>query len=282
VATDIGIVVEKKNSGRGTPMLKIGSQWYVAGNLDVSGVNVGHKLDFEWKELPSNDSSRPPMRGIQKWAFTPDQPTPVEVEAAKAASAPKGKLFVKGGGGFSKEKDRDLEIDLQCMRFVGQICGAAIEKGLITQIGAGSLEQWATGAWNAIKFTRALGGTAPAPATSSSGQNATPAGSPQQPPQGGPPPAPSPPPPQLFVGNPNNPRPTGLFGYGKKYKDTPWNVLETSNLQFFLGSNAPAEVKQKCADELWHREQEKLRADQVQQSMAGPEDPNDWDSDIPF
>lgn len=265
--THIGIVGEKKLSTNGKPMVHIDGRWYFAGRCDVSMINVGQRLDFAWSTFGSDPEK--PLYGLDSWAMSPNQPTPAEVDAAKASAAPKPKWGGRAGGG--SPKDRATEIDLQCMRFVGQVIGALIEKGAIGH--TNELKAAAKEAWDAISFTRALGGSAPAPANPSyAGQNANRAGSPLQSPQGGLPPV-----------SHERVRPTGLFGAGEKFKDIPWNVMEIGKLQWVVDkSTFSPDVKKKAADELWFREQDKMRADAVQAQMSPPQDPDDWDSDIPF
>jgi len=271
--SSIGIVTAKETNDNGNLKLRIDKDWYYAGKCDVSGISVGKRITFEWNTFGNNPER--PLKGIQSWGFTPDQPTPQEAEAATAAaSAPRGggKGGWKGGGG--KGTDRSLEIDLQCMRFVGQIVGGLVEKGYITNAPdehlAGRLARAAKAAWDAISFTRALGGSAPASADTPLKQ-ATAGTTPQQAPQGGAPPK---------AASEPAPRPTGLFGYGTKFKDTPWNVMEGKRLQWFRDSpdsRAPADIRAKCDAELKAREEELRKAESYAQ-----QDSQDFDDDIPF
>lgn len=273
--TSIGIVTAKEVNDNGKQKIRIDKDWYYAGKCDVSGLDIGKRISFEWNTFGNNPER--PLKGLQSWGFTPDQPTLQEAEAATAAaSAPRGggKGGWKGGGG--RGSDRSLEIDLQCMRFVGQVVGTAIEKGLISTpkggVASSDLAHWVTSAWDAIKFARALGGSAPVPAESPLKQaNATAGTTPKQAPQGG----------SSKTTGPV-PRPTGDFGYGEKFKATPWNVMDAARLRWFRDeSNAPKDVKDKCDAELKARAEEERRAQDHQQQMS-QDGPDDFDDDIPF
>jgi hypothetical protein len=149
------------------------------------------------------------------------------------------------------------------MRFCGQIVASAMEKGNINTLA--ELKAWTNGAYEAIKFAKSWGATAPVPATPSQA-NATPAGSPPQTPQGG-----------------TRVRPTGNFGYGTKQKDTPWNTMPTRDLTWWKDeSKAPADVKAKCADELWFREEDQKKSKAILDSQVVPRDADFDDQDIPF
>ncbi len=64
---------------------------------------------------------------------------------------------------------------------------------------------------------------------------------------------------------PTSPRPTGPFGYGKKYRDTPWGVIGFSQPQWFSEQpNTPRLVREKCLAEMAWRTYELTRADVVQ------------------
>jgi hypothetical protein len=57
-------------------------------------------------------------------------------------------------------------------------------------------------------------------------------------------------------------RPTGDFGYGKKYPTTPWNLVPSHALEWFLtAERVPLMVREKCETELAWRRQE---ADQME------------------
>lgn len=255
---NIGIVGAKEINANGKQKICIDGQWYYGGNTDVSNLNVGQRVDFEWNTFGAQNN----LRGLQSWALTPNQPTQAEIDAAKPQErkpwAGKG-----GGGGFARGQDRGLEIDLQCMRFLGQVVGSAIEAKQIQH--PDSLKTWVQGAYEAIKFAKSWGATAPAPA-----QTATPAGPPKQTPQG-----------STAQASTTRIRPTGSFGWGQKYKDTPWNLLSMATLLWMRDeSGAPAGIKSMCRDEIFFREKDDQAAKALEPQQA-PAEP-DFDDDIPF
>jgi hypothetical protein len=94
-------------------------------------------------------------------------------------------------------------------------------------------------------------------------------------------PAPRPPARQRESGKPMNPRPGGTFGYGKKYRDVPYNVMMTADLEWFLAAErTPQNIREKIVDELSWREYEtaQLEAGIAAQRVADSEPLSD---DIP-
>lgn len=54
---------------------------------------------------------------------------------------------------------------------------------------------------------------------------------------------------------PMSTRPGGMFGYGKKFVDTPWNVMKGSDLEWFLNAErTPQHVREKIVAEMEWRE----------------------------
>lgn len=252
----IGIVGAKEVNNNGKQKICIDGQWYYAGGTDVSNLNVGQRIDFEWNTFGAQNN----LRGLQSWGLTPNQPTPEEIAAAKPQER---KPWAGKGGGGKPPPDRGLEIDLQCMRFMGQTVAGALEKDLIRN--QADLQAWVKGAYEAIKFAKSWGATAPAPAQ----QTATSAGSPSQTPQGSST--------DTGAGKPVRVRPTGKFGFGNKHRETAWNQMTANDLNWFIDkSTAPSDVKTRCKDELWFREQDKPVAD------VDPPGTDDFDDDIPF
>lgn len=256
-----GIVTSKETNNNGKQKICIDGQWYYAGRCDVSSLQVGNRIDYEWNTF-GNDPNKP-LKGLQSWGLSANQPTADEVKTAQAAAAPK--LRGKGGwGGGGGRNDRSLEIDLQCMRFVGQIVAATIEKvGALDNM---ALKSTAKAAWDAISFARDLQGPAPAPVQQS---GSGPSAAPRQ--QQAPKPAEQP---------AERVRPTGNLGYGNKFKDTPWNVIPVANLQWFRDNANSEDVRKKAADELWFRERDTQRVAAYTPDTPNPDD--DFDDDIPF
>ena len=64
-------------------------------------------------------------------------------------------------------------------------------------------------------------------------------------------------------GEPSRLRPTGNFGYGKKFVDTPWNVMLGSQLEWFRDAErTPGLIREKCEAELAWRAYEEAKAEQ--------------------
>lgn len=57
-------------------------------------------------------------------------------------------------------------------------------------------------------------------------------------------------------------RPSGLFGYGKKFVDTPWNLMAFSQLEWFRDADrTPGTIRDKCRAEIAWRNHERAKAD---------------------
>lgn len=67
---------------------------------------------------------------------------------------------------------------------------------------------------------------------------------------------------------PEVPRPGGMFGYGKKYRDTPWDLMKARDLEFFLnGDFTPEIVRHKIVAEMAWREYELAQLDRVDEQI---------------
>jgi hypothetical protein len=62
----IGIVQERGKSQSGNPKVKIDGEWYSAGRCDVSGINVGAKIEYVFNEFGEPRNGKRP-RGLEKW-----------------------------------------------------------------------------------------------------------------------------------------------------------------------------------------------------------------------
>ena len=63
--------------------------------------------------------------------------------------------------------------------------------------------------------------------------------------------------PMAADGRPRLARPGGLFGYGKKFADTPWEVMHARDLEWFLGAErTPANIRERIVIELAWRDWE--------------------------
>jgi hypothetical protein len=79
-------------------------------------------------------------------------------------------------------------------------------------------------------------------------------------------------------------RPTGNFAYGKKFVNTPWNLMAMSDLEFFSGPQAertPPVVKDKCKAEIAWRHHENRQLDAMKQQRTTEND-LPFDDKIPF
>lgn len=76
-------------------------------------------------------------------------------------------------------------------------------------------------------------------------------------------------------------RPGGMFGYGKKYVDTPWNVMRAADLEWFLNADrTPQDIRQKIVAELAWRDYEVAQLEAgIAQERAAREAP--LEEDIP-
>jgi hypothetical protein len=69
-------------------------------------------------------------------------------------------------------------------------------------------------------------------------------------------------------GKPEVYRPTGNFGYGKKFYDVPWNVMSTRDLEWFLNAErTPQNTRDKIIAELQWREWEASKLDRVEEEI---------------
>jgi len=79
-------------------------------------------------------------------------------------------------------------------------------------------------------------------------------------------------------------RPTGQFGYGKKYVHMPWSVMDSSSLEWFRDqANTPPLIRDKCIAELTWRTEDRQKVDTsraLQNEVDSQSAPDD--SDIPF
>lgn len=81
-------------------------------------------------------------------------------------------------------------------------------------------------------------------------------------------------------------RPTGLFGYGKKFPETPWNVMKLEDLEWFRDAErVPPAIRAKCRAEIAWREQEIEALDIVrdrEREQLEKEAAAGFDDNIPF
>jgi hypothetical protein len=78
------------------------------------------------------------------------------------------------------------------------------------------------------------------------------------------------------------PRPVGDFGYGKKFVQTPWNLMRTSQLEWFRDAErTPKLIRDKCIAELAWRTYELARMDALKAAQR-PVDTEVRDDDIPM
>lgn len=78
-------------------------------------------------------------------------------------------------------------------------------------------------------------------------------------------------------------RPTGQFGYGKKYVHMPWNVMDLSSLEWFLEqANTPPLIREKCKAELAWRTHDRQKADALKAAQNETDSQAPDDSDVPF
>ena len=75
-------------------------------------------------------------------------------------------------------------------------------------------------------------------------------------------------------------RPTGVFGYGKKFVTVPWSLMKVNDLEWFRDADrTPPVIRQKCIAELTWRARELAKADAVRDQQHG-EAP--IEEDVPF
>lgn len=78
-------------------------------------------------------------------------------------------------------------------------------------------------------------------------------------------------------------RPTGQFGYGKKYIHMPWNVIDSSTLEWFFDqANTPPLIRDKCKAELAWRDADRHKADALKAQTNETDGQAGDDIDIPF
>lgn len=72
MAVERGQVQAKEFTKNGKPKLKIGGQWYFATRIDVSKIEQGQSIEFEWSEFgdPNERTGKRP-RGINNFAPLP-------------------------------------------------------------------------------------------------------------------------------------------------------------------------------------------------------------------
>lgn len=97
-------------------------------------------------------------------------------------------------------------------------------------------------------------------------------------------PSPARPRPEIPVshdGKPRVMRPTGLFGYGKKYAETPWSVMLKRDLEWFRGADrTPDQIRSSIDAELAWRDYETSQLDAAKErDRAQAEQP--FDDQIP-
>jgi len=89
--------------------------------------------------------------------------------------------------------------------------------------------------------------------------------------------------PQGADGKPRILRPGGDFGYGKKFAQTPWSVMTTRDLEWFLGAErTPPNVRTKIAVELAWRDYETSLLDSARRQQAANDEASIASDDIPF
>jgi hypothetical protein len=68
-------------------------------------------------------------------------------------------------------------------------------------------------------------------------------------------------------------RPGGMFGYGKKFRDTPWDLMKGRDLEFFLnGDYTPEIVRHKIVAEMAWRDFELGQLDRVDEQLRKDRD----------
>jgi hypothetical protein len=130
-----GQVQAKEFTKNGKPKVKIGGNWYFAGRCDVSSLNAGQMIEFDWSEFgePNERTGRKP-RGLNNWGL---------INSAPASNG------ANGHAPSSALDDADRP-------FISNIVAHAIAAGLIKE--PEQLEKWAQAAQGAM---RALKGERP-------------------------------------------------------------------------------------------------------------------------
>lgn len=141
MAIERGQVQAKEFTKNGKPKVKIGGNWYFAGRCDVSTLNPGQSIEFDWEEFgdPNERTGKKP-RGLNNWALLPA-----------------GATMNNGANGHSH---RTSPLDDADRPFISNIVAHAIAAGLIKE--PEELEKWATAAQGAMK---ALKGEKASPCT---------------------------------------------------------------------------------------------------------------------
>lgn len=143
MAVERGQVQAKEFTKNGKPKIKIGGNWYFASRCDISTLNPGQSVEFEWSEFgePNERTGRKP-RGLNNWALLNAQQNESQAANVNGHAVPIRAL---------DDADRP---------FISNIVAHAIAAGLIKE--PEQLEKWATAAQGAM---RALKGERPTPRT---------------------------------------------------------------------------------------------------------------------
>lgn len=92
-------------------------------------------------------------------------------------------------------------------------------------------------------------------------------------------------PPARAPGNAAEPmgaRPGGMFGYGKKFVDTPWNVMKSSDLEWFLNAErTPQHVREKIVAEMEWRDYESDRMHAMDEQIRAAREAAPLSEEIP-
>jgi ERF superfamily protein len=105
-------------------------------------------------------------------------------------------------------------------------------------------------------------------------------------PPAAPAPASAPPPREIPTGSDGKPRmlrPGGNFGYGRKFADTPWSVMKSSDLEWFrTAERTPANIRERIDIEMAWRDWETSQLDAARQRQRAEDDASIGQSeDIP-
>jgi len=84
-------------------------------------------------------------------------------------------------------------------------------------------------------------------------------------------------------GKPRMLRPSGNFGYGKKYAEVPWSVMQSRDLNWFLNAErTPDNIRSKIATELVWRQYDASLLDAARERQRLADQGAANDEDIPF
>lgn len=135
-----GTVQAKEFSKNGKPKLKVDGKWYFAGRCDVSSVQAGQRIEFEWSEFgePNAKGFRP--KGMSNWRL-------VTAQTPSAAT------------GNQDDADRP---------FISNVVAHAIQAGCIKA--PEEIEKWAVAAQRAMR--NALGAKPETPRPRTNGHQA--------------------------------------------------------------------------------------------------------------